>query len=43
LGLDDRQALALAATHFGVAVPKAGKLLKKGQILLKRAKDNQEQ
>ena len=42
LGLDDSQALALASTHFGVPLPKAGKLLKKGRILLKRAKDNQE-
>ena len=43
LGLDDPQALALASTHFGVSLPKATKLLKKGRILLKRAKDNQEQ
>ena len=42
LGLDESQALQLAATHFGVAPPKAVKLLKKGRILLKRSKDNQE-
>jgi 16S rRNA (cytidine1402-2'-O)-methyltransferase len=41
MGLDDPQALALASTHFGLARPKAAKLLKKGRILLKRAKDNQ--
>ncbi len=42
IGLEDEPALRLAATHFGVALPKAAKLLKKGRIVLKRAKDNQE-
>jgi 16S rRNA (cytidine1402-2'-O)-methyltransferase len=42
LGLTDAQALALSTAHFGVALPRAVKLLKKGRILLKRAKDNQE-
>lgn len=42
MGLDEAQALALASTHFGVARPRAAKLLKKGRIELKRAKDNQE-
>jgi 16S rRNA (cytidine1402-2'-O)-methyltransferase len=42
LGLEEEPALKLAATHFGVALPKAAKLLKKGRIQLKRAKDNQE-
>jgi hypothetical protein len=28
--------------HFGVGLPKAAKLTKKGRILLKRGKDNQE-
>jgi 16S rRNA (cytidine1402-2'-O)-methyltransferase len=41
LGLDETQALELTAIHFGVARPKAVKLLKKGRILLKRSKDNQ--
>ena len=41
LGLEEAQALELTATHFGVGRPKAAKLLKKGLILLKRAKDNQ--
>ena len=40
--LTEPQALALASTHFSVALPKAARLLKKGRILLKRAKDNQE-
>ncbi|HUR20573.1 MAG TPA: 16S rRNA (cytidine(1402)-2'-O)-methyltransferase [Vicinamibacterales bacterium] len=43
VGLSETQAIALASTHFSVAGPKAAKLLKKGRILLKRAKDNQEQ
>ena len=42
LDLDTAEALNLATTHFGVALPKAAKLLKKGRILLKRSKDNQE-
>ncbi len=41
LGLEEDQALELTAKHFGVALPKAVKLVKKGRILLKRAKDNQ--
>lgn len=42
LCLDESQATALAATHFGIAAPKVSKLLKKGRILLKRSSDNQE-
>lgn len=42
LRLSEAQSLNLATTHFGVALPKAAKLLKKGRILLKRSKDNQE-
>jgi 16S rRNA (cytidine1402-2'-O)-methyltransferase len=41
LGLDEAQALELSTAHFGVPLPKAVKLLKKGRILLKRSKDNQ--
>ncbi len=43
LGLTETQALGLASSHFGVATPKAAKLLKKGRILQKRAKDNQDE
>ena len=42
LGLEEPQAVDLAAAHFRIAPPKAVKLLKKGRILLKRSKDNQE-
>jgi 16S rRNA (cytidine1402-2'-O)-methyltransferase len=42
LGLEDGRALTLASAHFGVGLPKAAKLTKKGRILLKRAKDNQD-
>lgn len=42
LGLDEPAALSLAASHFGIAGPKVARLLKKGRILLKRAKDNRE-
>ena len=42
LSLDESEAMALAATHFGIAAPKVSKLLKKGRILLKRSSDNQE-
>jgi 16S rRNA C1402 (ribose-2'-O) methylase RsmI len=42
LALSEEEALNLAMSHFGVALPKAAKLLKKGRILLKRSKDNQE-
>lgn len=42
VGLEEDATLALAATHFGVAQPRVAKLLKKGRIELKRAKDNQE-
>ena len=41
LGLEDHETLELTAKHFGVALPKAVKLVKKGRILLKRSKDNQ--
>src|SRR5687768_4808335 len=41
LGFSETQALNLAVAHFGVPLPKAVKLLKKGRILLKRSKDNQ--
>lgn len=41
VGLSEPEALNLAAAHFGVALPKAANLLKKGRILLKRSKDNQ--
>jgi 16S rRNA (cytidine1402-2'-O)-methyltransferase len=43
LGLPEEDAVRLAATRFNVAGPKALKLLKKGRIALKRAKDNQEE
>ena len=42
IGLGEAQSLSLATTHFGVALPRAVKLLKKGRILLKRSKDNQD-
>jgi 16S rRNA C1402 (ribose-2'-O) methylase RsmI len=42
LGLGEAHAVNLSAAHFGIALPKAIKLLKKGRILLKRSKDNQE-
>ena len=41
MGLEEAQALELSTAHFGVGLPKAVKLLKKGRILLKRSKDNQ--
>jgi len=42
LDLEEPEAIALAATHFRIAAPRASKLLKKGRILLKRSSDNQE-
>lgn len=42
MALEEDEALKLSAAHFGVTVPKAAKLLKKGRIVLKRSKDNQE-
>lgn len=41
VGLDEGQAMNLAAAHFGVGLPKVARLFKKGRILLKRRKDNQ--
>jgi 16S rRNA (cytidine1402-2'-O)-methyltransferase len=41
IGLQEEEAVDLAVARFGVAAPKARKLLKKGRIALKRSKDNQ--
>lgn len=41
VGLDEVHAIELAMTHFRQSRPKVARLLKKGRILLKRAKDNQ--
>jgi 16S rRNA (cytidine1402-2'-O)-methyltransferase len=43
LELPQEDAIELAMARFGVSTPKALKLLKKGRIALKRAKDNQKQ
>lgn len=42
LVLDEFMSIKLAATRFGLPLPKAAKLLKKGRILLKRSGDNEE-
>jgi hypothetical protein len=42
IGLPEEEAVGLAVARFGLASPRAIKLLKKGRIALKRAKDNQE-
>lgn len=41
LNLDDAEAVVIAAAHFRVTPARAAKLLKKGRIEQKRAKDNQ--
>lgn len=42
IGLDEDLAVKLAATRFGLALPRVARLLKKGRIQLKRSMDNQE-
>jgi len=42
LGIDEPGAVMLASARFCLSAPRVTKLLKKGRILLKRAKDNQE-